>query len=500
MQKNGGESQNIDLSKKKIKDENQHLKKQLLDASLINELGKVLHTTTDQEKITKTILLGIQEIAGFDRIIFFEIDKENFQLVPKSFIGMKKDDVEDLRIPLGFEGGDITDAIFLKRHLIVDDIFPEDDPFGEKLDSTSYLVYPLTGRVIPDFKEQHEDDESFIEEEKRKSVIDENERRKLEINSSEFNTQGIFWMDRVNKNQPIVSDDISTLSMITTQAGVIFDNHRMYQAIEIANENLEKTNGKLKTVNSDLRKAQAKISQDLEHARKIQHGLLPQEIPETESLKIKAVYIPADAVGGDYYDAFEISPGVYALIVADVSGHGVSSSLIMSMVKVLLKTFADKFDSPQKTLEQINKIFQSQINTSNFVTVFYSIFDTNKNKVTYTSAGHCPILLIDKEEITCREIKADGLFLGVFPDMMLNEVSLEFSPGNNRFILFTDGIIEARNPEGEMFENSRLIEISMNTVEDDPDTALKKIMDFQAEFCGKGHIRDDDFTLLVVDF
>ena len=155
--------------------------------------------------------------------------------------------------------------------------------------------------------------------------------------------------------------------------------------------------------------------------------------------------------GGDYYDAFSISEGVYGLVVADVSGHGVASALIMSMVKVLLKSIVLEEKSPQKTLELINQTFLSEIKTDNFVTIFYAVLDTNNHVLHYTSAGHCPVLLFNRQTRSCDIIKADGLFLGVFPDMMLSESKFEYIPGTVRLVLYTDGLTEAKNKKEEMY-------------------------------------------------
>ncbi len=495
-----------------IKQQNELLKSQLMTNSLINELTKVMHTTTDSEKIFKTVLLGIHEIADFDRIILFDVNKEDFNLVPRAWFGFKNFQKKNIEVPLGFEGGDITDAIFLNRHLIVDTPLPNDDFFCNTLNAKSYVVIPLGGRTIPKYQNISSDDASDIPPVKKipKKIqaspptddipLSENDRRKQLLVSQDFTTQGVFWMDRTKNKEPITSDDITTLSMIITQAGIIIENLRMFHAVEAANNGLQEANNKLQTVNQDLRTAQDKINKDLEHAQTIQQGLLPQKIPNTPALSLQASYIPATAVGGDYYDAFEITPGIYGIIVADVSGHGVSSALIMSMVKVLIKSITTIDSGPQKTLEKINEIFQTEIRTTNFVTVFYAILDTNSHELHYTSAGHCPVLFINKKERTCSLVKADGLFLGVFPDMMLHETSVPYEPGTQRLVLYTDGLTEARNNQNVMYELDRLIGISLKSLDDSADKACSRILTHQKKFCGKNAIPEDDITLLVVDF
>ena len=131
-----------------LKIQNDQLKEQLMSNSLINELVKVMHSCTDLEGIIKTVLLGIQEILGFDRVILFDIDKEGFSLKPNSWVGIDKTDLKSsLTIPLGFEGGEIPDSIFLNKHIIVEGADADFDIIAETLDTTTYLVIPLVSKA-----------------------------------------------------------------------------------------------------------------------------------------------------------------------------------------------------------------------------------------------------------------------------------------------------------------------------------------------------------------
>jgi sigma-B regulation protein RsbU (phosphoserine phosphatase) len=283
-------------------------------------------------------------------------------------------------------------------------------------------------------------------------------------------------------------------------AGIIIENFRILNDLDTANNSLQQANSQLKVVNHDLQIAQARIRADLDHARTIQLGLLPQDIEHATVFPVGARYLSADAVGGDYYDLFESSPGTYNLIVADVSGHGIASALIMSIVKMLLKTFAPAEQSPQKTLERINQSFLNDVKTDNFVTIFYAIVNTNSHTMRYTSAGHCPIIFLNRKANTCTQIKADGLFLGVFPDMMLNEASVTYEPGNHRIILYTDGLIEAKSgTSDDMYGVGRLQTIAQKTLGMPAKQTIDAIIDDQKQFCGKDAPVEDDITLLIVD-
>lgn len=494
--------------------QNDLLKSQLMNTSLINDLTKIMHSTTDPDNIINTILLGIQEIVEFDRIILFEIDKDNFQLRPKARVGASDSDIDHLAMPLGFEGGDITDALFLNRHLIVEETTPQDDLFARKLGSRSYLVMPLVGKIVrkcwkargcknnscPAYESYNPYCWSVAGAGNTESMGSEDERRRRCIACSNFKAQGVFWMDRTDNASPITSDNITAVSSIINQAGIIIENFQMFSALEVANSGLQEANSELTRVNEDLNLAHQKINRDLDHARTIQEGLLPRDVPNTPSFSASARYIPADAVGGDYYDVFEISPGTFGIVIADVSGHGVSSSLIMSMVKVLLKTFSGKQSGPQKTLERINTTLQTEVRTDNFVTVFYGILNTREHELHYTSAGHCPAIFLNRTTKACTQVKADGLFLGVFPDMMLNESTYPYTPGTQRIVLYTDGLTEAKNASDEMFELARLTEISVGTLEETPDKVVERILKEHVKFCGERYPPEDDITLLVLDF
>lgn len=496
-----------------LKRQNELLKSQLMDTSLINEMTKVMHSSTDPERIIQTVLLGIQEITEFDRIVLFGINADEFRLEPKAWVGFDEASIRSLSIPLGFDGGEITDAIFLNRHFIVENPDSDFDVFARKLRSQSYLVIPFVSKVTRkcwevgdctnttcsvhgSFNPYCWSEPGAGDSTKKTS---EDERRKNCVRCPNFKAEGVFWMDRAEKKAAITGENITTLTTILNQAGIILENFRIFSALEEANAGLQNANSRLKIVNNDLRVAQSRIRKDLEHARSIQQGLLPQDIGLSDVLSAAATYIPAEAVGGDYYDVFEISPSKYGIVVADVSGHGVSSSLIMSMVKVLLKTFASKESGPQETLETINETFLTEIQTDNFVTIFYAVLDTENHTMCYNSAGHCPMIFINKETGKCEMIKADGLFLGVFPDMMLEQACINYEPGKLRLVLYTDGLTEAKNSRDEMFELFRLEKVALDTANKTPDECLNEILSTQREFCGTKEEPEDDITLLVID-
>lgn len=496
-----------------LRTQNEFLKAQLMSASMIQELTKVLHSCTDLQGIIKTMLLAIQEIVEFDRVILFEIDKSSFSLKAGSWVGFDESEIKNLSIPLGFEGGEITDALFLNKHIIVENPDPVFDIFHEKLNSSDYLVIPLVSKAnrkcwetrsclktsCPAYGSYNPFCWSILGSGQMIGAPSENERRNACISCECFKGEGTLWMDRSNRKTPVTSDDITTLSAIVNVAGIVIENFRILNALDNANNSLKLANKQLKIVNQDLQIAHSKINSDLDHARSIQQGLLPQNLDQVQCISIGAHYLSADAVGGDYFDVFEITTNIYGLVVADVSGHGIASALIMSMVKVLLKTFSLNENSPQRTLEKINQTFLSEIKTDNFVTIFYAILDTSNHILSYSSAGHCPVIFLDRRDGSFRFIKADGLFMGVFPDMMLKESSYTYTPGNDRLVLFTDGLTEAKNNKDEMYGLERLAYSAQSSLHSSPKDAVNLILSDQRKFCGEQSASEDDITLLIID-
>jgi serine phosphatase RsbU (regulator of sigma subunit) len=499
---------------RQLRHHNELLKAQLMNTSLVNELTRVLQSCSTLSDITNTVLLGIQEIVGFDRVILFTIQPEDFCIRSSSWVGFENDDVvKQLHLPLGFEGGEITDAIFLNRHIIVDSTSGGSDIFTHQIGSDHYLVMPLLSKAARRCFEHHECKKTTCPAhgghnpycwsiqgagQLDGSVASEDERRKACVQCSSFKCEGVIWMDKALKKTPITSDDISMLSAIINVGGIIIENLRINSALENANGELQATNHNLHVVNRDLQIAQSKLDTDLQRARTIQFGLLPQALVDTSVFVIGTHYTPAAAVGGDYYDVFQIDATKYGIVVADVSGHGISSALIMAMVKVLLKSYAVNECSPQKTLERINHTFIKEIISDNFVTIYYAVLDTQNRTYSFTSAGHCPILMIDKESYRCNQVKADGLFMGVFEDMMLKQTTLSYSPTHTRLVLYTDGLTEQRSSADEMYGLTRLQESALACMGAPPPEAVKLILEHQRAFCNHGE-PEDDITLLVID-
>ncbi len=254
---------------------------------------------------------------------------------------------------------------------------------------------------------------------------------------------------------------------------------------------------------SNLQKAQSemlekkRMADELKTAEEIQSALLPGSLPESASAEFGAYYSAQSEAGGDYYDVIELDDGRYAICIADVSGHGVASGLVMAMTRTLLHIYCGKTGSTKKVLEQINTYLKENTASNYFVTMFYGIFSPETGKLTYTSAGHCEGIILREGKV--RTLPGGGIALGaagtdLFSSLAaINEVTLK---KGDYIVLHTDGVDEARNKHGEEYGLERFYASLTANYGCSPheltDLAVKDLDNFTGDIP-----RKDDVTLLI---
>ncbi len=494
-----------------VSKQNEELKNQLMATSVLGEITKTMLATPNLEAVFNTLILGINETLFFERIVLFQVAPSEFALKPLHWFGIDDEKVKSTRVSLSFlDGGEIADAIFLNRPIVVDPVSLEDDPL-KSWTPKSYLAIPIVTKIYNrcyEFNNCREFECAAYNHPnpycwcvkgagKRQKPLDEDTRRRNCVKCGFFKSNYVLFLDKPNQAELAGSDDISILTTLANQTGIIIDNFKNYENLDTAHNELKNVNNKLNKTNRELKEAQAKINRDLEQAQAIQQGLLPQTFPKNSSFLCSATYIPATKVGGDYYDLFEIGEDSYSVLVADVSGHGISAALIMSMAKILIKSYANPISS-KTTLDKINQVLTKDIRNDNFITMFYGIINTREKKLIYSSAGHNPIPLIKRSTREVTHIKADGIFLGVFDNAMVgdNVISID---GDYRLVLYTDGLTEAENQRSEMYTYERLTELIRNTVMLPTDAVQAEIMKDFRNHIGSAPL-EDDVTLMVIDF
>jgi sigma-B regulation protein RsbU (phosphoserine phosphatase) len=237
------------------------------------------------------------------------------------------------------------------------------------------------------------------------------------------------------------------------------------------------------------------IEDELAIAREIQSSILPSGIPKIESLRISAAYRPMTAVAGDFYEFIPIDQDHVGFLVADVSGHGVPAALVSAMIKVAMQSLLYCAQEPGEVLRGLNRILTSQ-QRGKLISAGYLWVDLEAGKALYSAAGHPPLLLWSAGNL--KHIESNGLLIGVMPDTDYPVCEILFNPGD-RFMLYTDGVVEPENAVGDAFGDQKLEEVIRRNERRSPsdlsDDLLAEIRQWQPASVSQ----QDDITLIIID-
>ena len=246
-----------------------------------------------------------------------------------------------------------------------------------------------------------------------------------------------------------------------------------------------------------LKEAYEEIDRELQAVARIQRSLLPSRLPEIPRLKLAAHYQTARRAGGDYYDFFPVAEGKWGLLIADVSGHGTPAAVMMAVMHSIAHTYPGTTSSPSLMLNYLNqKLCAHYVGSSGtFVTAFYAIFDPRSLCLTYSSAGHNPPRWRKGNGSVIRSLdQAQHLPLGVLTEFNALEASVILEPGD-QLVLFTDGIVEATNPDKELFGIDRF-DAELSAATTDPEELIAAVITSLLGFTG-GAAPSDDRTLVI---
>src|SRR5918995_55046 len=238
-----------------------------------------------------------------------------------------------------------------------------------------------------------------------------------------------------------------------------------------------------------------RIEQELRVARSIQQASLPESVPELEGWQITPFYQPAREVGGDFYDFFELPEGRLGLVVGDATGKGVPAALVMASARSMLRAVARASEySPGDVLGRVNDTLVTDMPPNMFVTCFYCILDPKSGSLSYANAGHdLPYVWHGG---ACEELRARGMPLGLLPGMHYEQKEIVLQKGESA-LLYTDGLVEAHNPQREMFGFPRLQTLVSEHAEEER-SLEEALFEELYSFVGEGWEQEDDITLLTL--
>ena len=242
------------------------------------------------------------------------------------------------------------------------------------------------------------------------------------------------------------------------------------------------------------RRHERETAHQMEEAREIQLGLVPREIPSIPGCDVAVTWRPSGTLSGDYFDVLRFSGRHFGICIADAVGKGVPAALLMSNIQAMVKGFAQESLPPAELCERLNRFVCQTITANKFITCFYAHLDSERRTLLYANAGHnAPILAHRNGSI--ERLSTGGAVLGVRSDWRYNQGEIGMSSGD-RLLLFTDGVSEARDPAGEEFGETRLIELILSMPEASPRLLKRTIMNSVTEFC-EGALQDDA-TLIAI--
>ena len=279
----------------------------------------------------------------------------------------------------------------------------------------------------------------------------------------------IHCLNKKTDDKLFIEDDRQLLETLSAPAALAIRNAKM------AKEMVEKN----------------KIQKEVEIVGEIQKSLLSQN--KKDPFPIAGINIPAKVVSGDFYNFSDLGDGKYGFGVADVSGKGIKSSLLMSKASSLYRCLSKTNFSAADLLIQLNNEICETISRGMFVTMLVGIYDSNKNEMLLSSAGHEPPIIFSKDGSFTNYTEA-GPPLGIMPKTKYSEHTIPFV--DSSMYIFTDGITEIKNPDGKMLESEGFQNYIKKYQETPNNERLKTIID---EIINTGHIQKDDLTIVVVD-
>ncbi|HEY4688215.1 MAG TPA: SpoIIE family protein phosphatase [Anaerolineae bacterium] len=275
--------------------------------------------------------------------------------------------------------------------------------------------------------------------------------------------------------QFLTASDLQLLSAVGAQVAIALERARLY----------------------DLAQAQrVRLERELEMARAMQANLLPGQLPDIPGFGLAASWHSAREIAGDFYNIFPLADGRWGIVIADVADKGAAAAFYMVIAYSLIRAKAEQASSPAEALMQVNRELIAQTSAETFVTVFYAILDPATRTLTYANAGHNPPIV----RRACasghtEELPLGGLLLGMIDQVSLADATISLAPGD-ALVLYTDGLTEACNPQGEDYGLARLAEAITAAPAEAPALLAHLVADL-ATFTAS-EPQSDDITLFVV--
>jgi serine phosphatase RsbU (regulator of sigma subunit) len=294
------------------------------------------------------------------------------------------------------------------------------------------------------------------------------------VHSASESTVGLLYMDSRLGAADLSSGNRELLQTLALEASTILENARLIQ----------------------LEKGRQRMEEELRIARGIQESLLPRQLPSSGWFRAAGRSIPSHQVGGDYFEVGEISPSCWSVVAADVSGKGVSSALLASLLQGIFLAGADSPPRMEHMMARVNRFLLERTGGEKYATLFYCTLERD-GLLRWVNAGHCPPLLVRAGE-GLQVLPASALPVGMLEEATFQTREAKLEPGD-KLVIYTDGLSEAQNSDGEFFGEKRIRETVTAHVSSGCGELFQALDQAALRFTS-GAIQRDDITLVVVEY
>ena len=271
------------------------------------------------------------------------------------------------------------------------------------------------------------------------------------------------------------ADTIRLARLVASQCAIAITNARLYaKAIE-----------------------GAQMAEQLRLGAVIQRRMIPNKAPCMRGLDVSAIYHPCYQIGGDMYDFLQINDHTLVTGISDVIGKGIPAAIMMSMFRGTLRAYTDGGygrHTMEEIIDKLNKVACRECRDGEFITLFVARIDTLTNELTYCSCGHEPALLLRGDEVI--ELEAGGLVLGIMPEANYQIQTVEFKQGDT-LLMYTDGLIDVMNFDGEIWGKERLLETLQKIPRDSADQMIHSLLGYRRRYAGLAERADDTSIVMI---
>lgn len=430
--------------------------------SFLHDLGVAIESEPSPSKLSRIIVDGIDKVLNASGGAVYFLGEDSSFLLP-SYISDKCPPL--IGIPVEVRQKAKRDPRALESHIRLSRVAMDEGILGHCL-SVGEAIHVTDVKNHPSFRDaftHYTDDVSALLAPLRHAGKD----------------LGVLAVSKWRKDGPFTANDYAVFRSVAEQSSFAIGNARIHK------EAHEKR----------------AIEGELQNAREVQRILLPQANPTVSGFRICGTNLPARIISGDYYDYLPLNDHQFGVVIADVSGKGVPSGLLMAMCRSALRSVSNACSSPSKVLSAVNRHLFPDIREDMFISLIYGILNLENSKFLMSRAGHDPALLYRYKTGKVEQLRSPGLALGVDEGNVFERVTkdaeIDLFPGDC-ILLYTDGIREAVNSDDEEFGLDRMSESFCRAAPLGADAVLCRIQDDLKEFTGDGP-QMDDITLVVIE-